>query len=94
MFLKASDYFYSFRFIFILSDICGDTLNASSGEIRSLDRNNDGLYDNKLDCHWTILSGPNQLIQLDIVSIQLEEEIWCAFDYLEVGIQCSRERIV
>ena len=70
---------------FFISVICGAILNASSGEIRAVDRNNDGLYDHMLDCHWTILSQPNQLIRLNILSIQLEDSIGCIFDYLEVG---------
>ena len=49
-----------------------------------MDRNNDGLYDNNLECHWSILCGPNQLVELKIVSIDLEKDIVCAFDYIEV----------
>ena len=49
-----------------------------------MDRNNDGLYDNNLQCHWSIVCGPNQLVELKIVSIDLEKDIVCAFDYIEV----------
>ena len=50
-----------------------------------MDRNEDGLYDNNLDCHWTIVCGPNQLVELRILSIELEMNIFCSFDYIEVS---------
>ena len=66
--------------------ICGGILNQSSGEIQSMDRNEDGLYDNNLDCHWTIVCGPNQIVELRILSIELEiRTILCSFDYIEVS---------
>ena len=68
-----------------VSVICGDILNQSSGEIRSMDRNKDGLYDNNLDCHWTIVCGPNQLVELRILSIELEMVSSCFYDYIEVS---------
>ena len=68
-----------------VSVICGGVLNQSSGEIRAMDRNKDGLYDNNLDCHWTIVCGPNQLVELRILSIELEMNIFCSFDYIEVS---------
>ena len=70
--------------LIFVSVICGGILNESSGEIRAMDRNNDGLYDNNLECHWSIVCGPNQLVELKIVSIDLEKDIVCAFDYIEV----------
>ena len=65
-------------------DVCGSILNETSGEFQALDRNNDGLYDNNLDCHWSIVAGDNQLVELRILSIILEEGNLCSFDYLEV----------
>ena len=50
-----------------------------------MDRNDDGLYDNNLECHWSILCGPNQLVELQIVSVDVEEDTFCAFDYIEVS---------
>ena len=44
-------------------DVCGSILNETSGEFQALDRNNDGLYDNNLDCHWSIVAGDNQLVE-------------------------------
>ena len=67
-----------------ISVICGGILNDSSGEIRAMDRNNDGLYDNNLECQWSIVCGPNQLVELTILSIDFEMNIFCSFDYIEV----------
>ena len=60
-------------------------MNETSGEFQALDRNNDGLYDNNLDCHWSIVSGDNQLVELRILSIFLEEGYICSFDFLEAS---------
>ena len=68
-----------------VSVTCGGILNESSGEIRAMDRNDDGLYDNNLECHWSILCGPNQLVELQIVSVDVEEDTFCSFDYIEVS---------
>ena len=70
-----------------ISVICGGILNESNGEIRAMDRNNDGLYDNNLECHWSIVCGPNQLVELKILSIDFEMNIFCSFDYIEVRYQ-------
>ena len=67
------------------SVVCGSILNETSGEFQALDRNNDELYDNNLDCHWSIVAGDNQLVELRILSIILEEGHLCSFDYLEVS---------
>ena len=58
-------------------------MNETSGEFQALDRNNDGLYDNNLDCHWSIVCDDNQLVELRILSIILEEGYICSFDFLE-----------
>ena len=50
-----------------------------------MDRNKDGLYDNNLDCHWTIVCGPNQLVELRILSMELAMPIFCSSDYIEVS---------
>ena len=66
--------------------ICGGDLTEVAGEIKAIDRNNDGKYDNRLDCIWTIHVGPHQLVQLQFISVQLEDVVddWC-YDYLEVS---------
>ena len=69
----------------IYTVVCGGILNKTSGEFQALDRNNDGLYDYNLDCHWSIVGGDNQLIELRILSIFLEEAYLCSFDYLEAS---------
>ena len=65
---------------------CGDDLTSSSGVIASIDEDSNGMYDNSLDCLWTVRLSTDQVI----ISKFLEMDIHtarsprCEVDYLEV----------
>ncbi|XP_041372182.1 cubilin-like [Gigantopelta aegis] len=63
---------------------CGGILNRTSGAFSSVDGNNDWLYENNLDCKWTILVGDNKLATLNITAMDIERHSRCAWDYLAV----------
>ena len=67
---------------------CGSViLNASidNGLIKSPDFDGDGLYENNLECSWTIIADIDKIVQLFIIEFQLEKDYWCRFDNLKVG---------
>ena len=66
---------------------CGSIiLNASidNGLIKSPDFDGDGLYENNLECSWTIKADIDKIVQLFILEFQLEKDYWCRFDNLKV----------
>ena len=65
-------------------------MNDTYGEIQAMDRNKDGRYDHKLNCHWKVVCGVNQVAELRLVSMILERVEYCEFyDYLEVCMDQS-----
>ena len=72
-------------FIHFLGATCGGVRTDSQGELRSLDSDGDGQYDNKVDCLWSLTAPMDQHIVLQILSMDIEEEYACLFDFLEVG---------
>ena len=73
--------------VYILPDAdteCGGILTASTGEIQTQDRNNDGKYEAYTDCPWAIIAQNNSLIELQFHNFSLEYEPLCSFDFLEV----------
>ena len=52
--------------------------------INNHDFDGDGLYDNNLECTWTIITDQNNIVQLFIFEFDLEEDDWCRFDKLKV----------
>ena len=56
----------------------------TSGLIRSLDVDGDGIYEQDLDCTWTIESPPDKVVKLDITDFELEPDDFCRYDSLEV----------
>ena len=55
-----------------------------SGWLRPHDEDNDGMYDNYLDCLWIIPAQENQTIVMTINGIDIEYSGFCTFDYLKV----------
>ena len=49
---------------------CGGTLTNTSGQIQSPDEDNDGAFDQGLECEWTLLF-ENTLIELRIMRLDL-----------------------
>ena len=56
----------------------------TSGLIRSLDVDGDGIYEQDLDCTWSIESPPDKVVKLDITDFELEPDDFCRYDSLEV----------
>ncbi|PVD35988.1 hypothetical protein C0Q70_02958 [Pomacea canaliculata] len=63
---------------------CGGFLNQTSGQIRSVDINGDGNYEDNLDCRWTIMVEPNKLARLTFSSFHLEPGEECSYDSVAV----------
>ena len=80
--------------LLLFSVTCTWELTEPAGEIKSIDRNNDGQYDNNLDCSWTIHMAPNKFVEVTFVSVELEESGICIFDYLEVRNTGSSLQVV
>ena len=60
---------------------CGGIVNDTKGRITAPDNDNDGLYDARLNCSWTILKdNETTRIELSVHVIDIE----CDFDYIEV----------
>ena len=47
----------------------------------------DGKYNNKENCDWTLKSSDSKYaVKLKFVSFEIEAEIDCGYDYVEVGL--------
>ena len=77
---------YGFKFFTELIEVCAtNTLfTAETGMFTSMDSNNDGLYDNNLDCVWTIETSESQIVKLHVQSIDIQTDEICRYDSLEV----------
>jgi len=66
---------------------CGGILNATSGEIRSVDADRNGQYENDLDCTWQIIVPVNQRITIQFTNFSLEaaDATGQCRDYVQVG---------
>ena len=69
-----------------MSTDCGGVITDMAGWFRPLDKDNDGYYENNLNCDWLIIAEEGHLIQLDIGDMQIEEEANCEYDFLKVSI--------
>ena len=72
---------------------CGGNINVDGSNaqtIQSYDANNDGKYENEMDCHWFIMGDPGQILRLTFTRFNLEAAgnnpsgVQECFDYLEV----------
>ena len=78
------------RFIFALQNIavldpnCGGVITESQAIIQNRDRDGDGMYDIIDYCVWNIVAPVDTLIKIDIEMLELEFEIECRSDFLEV----------
>ena len=71
----------------VLSDKCGGNLTGSSGWFSPPDWDEDGLYDNDVQCYWTITTDVTRMIHLQFVTMDLEFDTTCGYDYIAV-IHC------
>ena len=51
----------------------------------SMDSDDDGLYDNNLECLWIIKAEEGQIAKLHILNMDIQEHILCLRDYLLVS---------
>ena len=73
------------------SQPCGGLLTEPTGLMKSPDLDQDGYYDNWVECFWTIRLDWRKIIELTIVSLKLEFDFdGCLTDYLEVSTYLSR----
>ena len=64
---------------------CGDDLTSSSGVIASIDEDSNGMYDNALDCLWTVRLSTDQVIIFKFQEMDINTQSpRCEVDYLEV----------
>lgn len=64
---------------------CGRTLNSATGWLSPEHVDNNGNYENNLDCWWTVVASDGYIVQLYIVEMDIAESQNCKGDYLEVG---------
>ena len=62
---------------------CGRMLNATTTQawLSSPDSDSDGLYDNSVNCSWSIMAPEGMVVELQIDVKDIE----CDFDHLEVN---------
>ncbi|KAG1661332.1 Cubilin [Nymphon striatum] len=67
---------------------CGGIINATAGLIKSVDIDNDGKYENYLDCIWKIAVPTGKVIKFTFSSFSVEKSApnldACSNDYLEL----------
>ena len=70
-----------------LLEVCAtNTLfTGETGMFTSMDSDDDGLYDNNLDCVWTIEASESQIVKLHVQDIDIQMDEMCRFDFLEVS---------
>ncbi|KAH3692443.1 hypothetical protein DPMN_194284 [Dreissena polymorpha] len=74
-----------YRMTFGSDQGCGGLLNATRGQLGSVDGNGDGLYEAFLDCRWLIMGANNKVIRLNIMpGFNLENHTDCVYDYLKI----------
>ena len=63
---------------------CGTIINASTAHdwIYFRDSDGDGLYDNSVNCSWTIQAPENMTIEIHVTIKYIE----CNYDYLKVSV--------
>ena len=67
------------------NDGCGDDLTSSSGVIASIDEDSNGLYDNTLDCLWTVRLSIDQVIIFEFREMDIHTQVSrCEGDFLVV----------
>ena len=81
--------FSRFEYCWPISDdpanICEHTLTNESGWIVAPGYENDGFYENSLDCIWNITAPDYFVIQFRIHFIDIESSIRCVKDHLMVS---------
>ena len=81
---RISYLFYHSYYFTDNKTICGEFLSQSSGSLHSPDEDNDGEYENEMECHWTLTAPEHQVIYLKFLEFDIEYIINCDFDFVEV----------
>ena len=68
----------------MLDPSCGDVITEPHGIIQNRDRDGDGMYDVMDYCIWNIMAPVDTLIKLDFEMLELESDLHCSKDFLEV----------
>ena len=71
----------------LFTDPCGREIRNRLGEIRSYDRNGDGLYDKGENCWWNITVENGTVVQLKFLSVDIpgdQASGQCDTDYIMV----------
>uniref|UniRef100_A0A336MKA2 Metalloendopeptidase n=1 Tax=Culicoides sonorensis TaxID=179676 RepID=A0A336MKA2_CULSO len=68
------------------STACGGRLQATDTvkHFYSHAKYGDSMYDNRIDCEWTIEADNNRNVQLTFLTFEVEEEKACSYDYVEI----------
>ena len=65
---------------------CGAVYKWSRAyQFKSVDRDDDGMYDDNLNCTWTIVGRDYDVILLNISSMDIQHGENCKHDFLKVG---------
>ena len=86
-FLVIFTLYYFICHLTVEVSVCGEVLNDSSGTLRSPDSDNDGLYDHNVDCQWIIVVHQDTRVELKILSMDIEQDETCGYDFLRVNIK-------
>ena len=72
-------------------ELCGNIFTSPSGAIMSPDYDEDGFYDDMVECSWIIKANDKQVINLEFAYLRLEDraydannELICSYDYVMV----------
>ena len=65
---------------------CGGLVVEPEGEIRTLDTDGDGHYENLLNCLWVIVAPEYYQIKLSFHEFDIEFSLVCSFDVLRVCV--------
>ena len=63
---------------------CGGVIVNNTGLVMSPDFDGNGMYDNSLACHWTIVVELKKFLLLFILELSVEDDSLCKYDTLKV----------
>ena len=64
---------------------CGGTLTSAPGQIVSPDEDGDGMYDDNMECTWTIEAAEGGFIAFDFTQLAIDYSFRCYEDRLTVS---------
>lgn len=83
-------YLFSIFVVIGVQQGCGGFLNnTAGGTVTSVDIDNNGQYENDLNCAWTIMMPDNKLATFNITRMDIETDSACSYDALKVILQAE-----